>query len=80
MTPVVIEGATHTFGEPERWDEAANGKCLPLAVRVQEQWHASAWRPSPEELARLNAGEAVVMHIMGHQPPCWMSVEPAHDE
>lgn len=31
----------------------------------------TAWQPTPEELARLNAGASVHLHILGtvHSPP-----------
>lgn len=71
-----IEGATHRYGQPKDWDEEKNGKCQTLPVRVHDvggmQCMTSSWQPTPEELARLNAGAPVHLHIFScvHPPVC----------
>ncbi|KQS83431.1 hypothetical protein [Rhizobium sp. Leaf383] len=67
----VIEGATRIIGESQGYlglplrDEVINctvgGEGTPAMV--------SAWLPTPEELARLNAGAAVELRIHGTQHP-----------
>jgi hypothetical protein len=54
----------HTFKQPENWDEATQGKCEELSVAVDEAGYlVSWWKPSPEELERLNRGHAVTLSI-----------------
>ena len=70
-----IEGATTTLGAPRDWDEERDGKCMDLPIR-QEVINGSlpaltsAWLPTPEELAKLNAGAPVLLRIiaMSHPP------------
>jgi hypothetical protein len=70
-----IEGATTTLCAPNDWDEDRNGKCMDLPIR-QEVINGSlpaltsAWLPTPEELARLNAGAPVPLRVIaiGHPP------------
>ncbi len=76
MIPKRIADATHFLGAPKNWRPEANGQCSHLAVRVVEDnvWQ-SAWEPTPRELELLNAGGAVVLSIVGGQPPVALSVE-----
>lgn len=53
-------GSTHHFGPPPGIEEMvgwlhlfSNGRC-----------NVSAWKPTPEELARLNAGESLFVSVM----------------
>lgn len=59
-----IEGANHTF--------VAEG-CMDLPVRVAQyegqQVFESAWEPTPDELAQLNAGASITLAVLGMQPP-----------
>lgn len=68
--PHDFPGATHHFGPPPGLEEMigwlhvfSNGHCV-----------VSAWKPTAEELARLNAGESLFVSVMwGCQPsgqPC----------
>ena len=75
MRPAAISGATHTFSAPKGWDESVSGPCADLDVRRTDDICESAWRPTAEELAALNAGGVVVLSIMGGQPPVMLSVE-----
>ena len=56
-----IEGETRHF---KRTDDY-----LSLSIRDCEGVMSSAWEPTPDELARLNAGATVYLHIMGTQHP-----------
>jgi hypothetical protein len=80
MIPKRIAGATHNLGRPPGWDEARDGNCGHLWVRVETENGrvarcVSAWEPTPEELAILNAGGSVLLSIVGWQPPVWVSAE-----
>ena len=75
-----IEGATITLGAPKNWDEERDGKCLGLPIR-QEVVNGSlpamtsAWLPTPEELARLNAGAPVLLRVIAiAHPPVMLDV------
>lgn len=70
-----IAGATEKLLAPRNWDHERYGKCLDLWVRVEDGLCSSAWEPTPDELARLNAGGSVVLTIVGGQPPVALSVE-----
>lgn len=55
-----FEGSTHHYGPPPGLEEMvgwlhlfSNGCCV-----------VSAWRPTAEELARLNAGESLFISVM----------------
>lgn len=76
MNPARIEGANVCFKRPagSRADQ-----CVDLFVRREviavgdppEEWIglSSAWTPTAEELAALNAGAAIILTIMGTQQP-----------
>ncbi|MAQ09606.1 MAG: hypothetical protein CMQ11_07205 [Gammaproteobacteria bacterium] len=58
--PHDFEGSTHHFGPPPGLEEMvgwlhvfSNGRC-----------NVSAWKPTVEELAKLNAGESIFVSIM----------------
>lgn len=79
MIPRRIPKATHALGAPAEWDDAT-GACLTLHVRQMMSangpiWE-SAWEPTPDELAALNAGASVVLRVVsGGQPPVALYVE-----
>lgn len=75
-----IEGATRTIGEaqgyeglPVRDDRvncAVNGPDTPMMT--------TAWIPTPEELAALNAGASIHVKLLGtRHPPILVEVGPA---
>lgn len=77
MKPTVIANANLNLNPPVRWPVEEYGECLPLQVRRTGSTLASAWLPSPEELAILNAGGAVVLTIFTENfyPPVSVHVE-----
>ncbi len=75
MIPKRISGATHRLGKPNDWDAEENGDCVHLLVRIEDGCVCSAWEPTPDELAMLNAGGSVILSIVGGQPPVMLSVE-----
>lgn len=69
-----IEGATRNLGAPAGWDRDKDGRCLGLPIRDDESdgglpLMTSAWTPTPEELARLNAGASIHLTIVGRAHP-----------
>lgn len=78
-----IQGATRTIGKSQRYlglplrdetiDCPVNGPLTPSMV--------TAWIPTPDELAALNAGAAVQVRILGTaHPPIMVDVGEAPDE
>lgn len=71
-----IEGATRILQAPPGRPDVA-----PLAIRdvvYEDGTRAvmSAWMPTPEELARLNAGEPVYLILFGTtMPPAYVGVK-----
>lgn len=72
-----IPGATRVIGKSQGYlglprrdeviDDAVNGRATPSMV--------TAWLPTPEELAALNAGAAIHLRILGTaHPPVMLSV------
>lgn len=73
------EGKNVDFGPPANWDQERDGTCgtLPLR-RVKERggyfYHYSAWKPTSDELAQLNAGGVIELCCVGVQPPVSIDV------
>lgn len=68
-----FEGSTHHYGPPPGLDEMIgwlhifrNGQCV-----------VSAWKPTAEELAKLNAGESLFVSVMSgpHVFPMFVGTE-----
>ena len=75
-----ISGATRNLGAPSGWDREKDGICGGLPIRDEEigRLHCmtSAWLPTPEELAALNAGAPVYLRVVGTgHPPVMVYVE-----
>lgn len=64
-----IPNATRNLGAPKNWDDKRDGLCgvLPIRDTVIEgnRFMVSAWLPTAEDLAALNAGAAVYLGING---------------
>ena len=76
MRPTVTRNATHNFQKPENWDDEADGPCGDLQVRAETFGDReiveliSTWKPSAEELVRLNQGGVVEIGLcVTTQPP-----------
>jgi len=83
MQPTFIVSATHKFTPPENWDQEKDGKCGSLFVRCDLIGPnkiielCSCWKPTPEELALLNAGGAVEVGLcIPNQPAMRVGVVP----
>lgn len=87
MRPVKVKDQNADFGKPLDWDESVMGPCgsLPLRREVQGSGghayasHFSNWKPSADELARLNAGGVVELECCGVQPAVSVAVVPCAD-
>jgi hypothetical protein len=84
MKAIEFVGQDMLLGPPGGWDNAGEGpKCGALPVkRIRDSqgtaWW-SAWRPSPDELAALNAGAHVCLCVSSaNHPP--VAVEVHHLE
>lgn len=84
MLVKLIQDAIRNWGAPADW-KPENGVCggLPTALRDGPggiQYWVSAWEPTPEELAQLNAGGSIHLWISANQHPVVaMSVNPPVD-
>jgi hypothetical protein len=83
MDIMTIDGAVANPGAPKNWDPEL-GTCGGLPIRVVRKvdsneiaYCESAWRPTPEELAILNAGGNVVLRVVGWQCPVYIGAEEA---
>ena len=72
MKHVNFMGATNVMGPPKNWDNAV--ECEPMIVRVDGTVVTSVWKPSPEELAMLQSGALIALHVWGGQPPVQLQV------
>jgi hypothetical protein len=72
MQIVTVAGANHYYGKTDDY--------LALRVRIDPnpQWgmtQTSAWEPTPDELARLNAGAKIHLIVCGTaHPPVALTV------
>lgn len=75
-----IDGATRVLGAPKGWNRDRDGECEGLPIREArlesgQPVMISAWKPTPDELDRLNRGAAVELAVCGIvHPPVSMSV------
>ncbi len=75
-----IAGATRNLGAPPGWERDKHGACGGLPIR--DEMHSpglprmvSAWIPTPGELAALQAGAPIYLHVIGAtHPPVWVGV------
>lgn len=75
MIPRRIAGANTKFGPPEGWDTEVNGHCGNLHARRESGLVETAWEPTPDELAALNAGGSVILTVVGGLPPVALRAE-----
>lgn len=76
MKPVIISGADVTMTPPEGWSEDRHGKCEDVQARKNCDGSFSVgWKPSPADLAKLQAGAAIVLSALGGVPPHFLAVE-----
>lgn len=76
MNPVFHQCCNDTIAGPKGVPE-----CVPLAIHKGPvngmPAITSFWKPEPEELALLNAGQKIALVIYGHgMPMVWVAVAP----
>jgi hypothetical protein len=81
MIKKAILGWNAAPGAPAGWDPNRDGECGALPIRVLKlpggtMCCESAWEPTPEELAWLNAGGQIVLRVIGWQVPVALYCEP----
>lgn len=88
MRSIKIQESNLRFDPPANWPEDALGPCDALEVRCtpkpgtrmppgSQPTLQSAWLPTPDELALLNAGHAVLLTVFGSlHPPVAIGVTP----
>lgn len=69
MIPTKFLGVTGYLGAPPNWDGEKQGDCDPLPYMYEDGFFVSMWVPDRDELAALNAGQAVVLHVAGVAHP-----------
>lgn len=69
MIPTKFPGVTGYLGAPPNWDGEKLGDCDPLPYKYEDGFFVSMWVPDRDELAALNAGQAVVLHVSGASHP-----------
>ena len=84
MPFVKINGATANFRRPADWNEREAGPCGDLWVRVDKfgpyRQHSFAWKPDTEQLAALNAGAMIEVHIINeYMPPVTEDAKPRRE-
>ena len=64
MQPVPFNGMNTVLRAPDNWDAELRGECVPLPVmRTEYGSCVSAWRPDADDLAKLNEGGWIFMHV-----------------
>ncbi len=69
MKPINFAQANQVLSAPDGWDKTANGECGDLHVINNGHCIVSCWHPSPEELALLNQGGAILIMVYGQNHP-----------
>ena len=70
MNAVKFEGMNTTYTAPGCGDLPAHRE-----IEDEKLYITSCWKPSEEELAVLNAGGCVCLHVVGGQPPVAISAQ-----
>jgi hypothetical protein len=75
LIPYHFDGQERVLEAPGGYDHEKDGECVGLPVRFERDGEgrifavSSMWKPTPEQLATLNAGGAVQLTCWGGQPP-----------
>lgn len=84
MIPRRITRANRWMGAPVGWAPSKDGECSHLAVRMSmvngNVYCESAWEPTPDDLALLNAGGSVILRCVGGQLPVALYVEKLQED
>lgn len=75
MTPVDFEGTNARFAPPNDLEESQCATIRAFVTTVSRgscegaRLVVTAWKPTPDELAQLNAGNPVFLSCLGGPPP-----------
>lgn len=74
MNPQPLSDATRSLGKPDDWNEERDGPCETLDIfdnidELGRNQMISAWKPTDDELKRLNDGHFAYLHIYGTRHP-----------
>lgn len=69
MRAIKLDKPDRSLGAPPNWNAERDGVCNTLDIWDRDGAMISGWRPTPEELAKLNAGDPLFLHILGASHP-----------
>lgn len=69
MKSIPLENPDVRWGAPQGWNHETQGICHTLDAWRQNGAWVTGWQLSPAELAKLNAGEPLFLHIFAEQHP-----------
>jgi hypothetical protein len=69
MKSIPLENPDVRFGAPAGWNHETDGICHTLDVWRRDGAWISGWQPTAADLAKLNAGEPLFLHIYSDVHP-----------
>lgn len=69
MKSIPLDNPDRRLGAPVLWNHETDGICYSLEIWDRDDFMISGWLPTPNELAKLNAGEPLFLHIQGRVHP-----------
>jgi hypothetical protein len=66
---VPLYNPSRRLGAPTNWNHETDGICHTLDIWDVDGYMISGWQPSAADLAKLNAGEPLFLHIGGTTHP-----------
>ncbi|MBW4964570.1 hypothetical protein, partial [Sulfitobacter sp. CW3] len=69
MRSLPLTDVTRRMAPPPDWNHERDGICHTLEICDRDGWMISAWELSPAELARLQGGAPLFLHIQGSNHP-----------
>lgn len=69
MKSIPLENPDVRFGAPKDWNHETDGICHTLDVWRRDGAWISGWQLTPEEIAKLIAGEPLFLHIFNDVHP-----------
>jgi hypothetical protein len=69
MNSIPLENPSRRLGAPPNWNHETDGICHTLDIWDEAGSMISGWLPSAADLAKLNAGEPLFLHIVGTVHP-----------
>lgn len=69
MKSIPLPNPHARLGAPDNWNHETDGICHTLDIWLQDGAMVSGWVPTEAELAKLNAGEPLFLHITSDRHP-----------